>query len=397
MRHLRQAATVADWEFRRYFKWKDQAIGLAFFLVIGVVWAGVGLVAGAKGRTMTVALTGVELTAPTDGRLRFVPATGDGVAHEAALEAGEIQGLLTRHPDGRFELLVAKDPRYRAELEALLSEVVRRERLAASGVSAEWLERILEPPPFAVRFIDPRVARRGTAEKIAGGVFIGIMLMAIFTSMTYIMTGITGEKQLRVTESVISAISPQAWIDGKVLGLTGFALVSIVNMVVGGLIVAAGAALSSGFTLPAAAVRPGVLLAFLVYTLLGLLLWNSFYAAVASTLDDPNTSSRSSLLMLPALPVVMALAVLRDPDGLIARTLALVPFTSAPALPIRLVLSDPGPIEIATSLFFLIAAIWLMRRIAGKIFEVGMLLYGKEPSLREVWRWIRERPDVATS
>jgi ABC-2 type transport system permease protein len=66
-----------------------------------------------------------------------------------------------------------------------------------------------------------------------------------------------------------------------------------------------------------------------------LLLWNSLFAAVASPLDDPNTSSRSSLLMLPALPVVMALAVLRDPDGVLARILALFPLTSAPALPIR--------------------------------------------------------------
>jgi ABC-2 type transport system permease protein len=192
-----------------------------------------------------------------------------------------------------------------------------------------------------------------------------------------------------VTESVISAISPQAWVDGKVLGLTGYALVSVVNMIVGGLIVAAAAALTTGFTLPEAAIRPGVVVALLVYALLGVLLWSSFFAAVASTLDDPNTSSRTPLMMLPALPVVMSLAVLRDPDGMIARTLALVPLTSAPALPMRLVLSDPGAVEIAVSLVLLVAAIWLMRRIAGKIFEVGMLLYGKEPSLREVLRWAR--------
>jgi ABC-2 type transport system permease protein len=382
-------ATVAGWEFRRFFKWKDQVISLVFFLVIGVVWAGVGMIAAAKGRTMTVALSGVELTAPADGRLRFVPATGDDVSRLEALKEGDLHGVLTRHPDGRFELLVAKDPRYRGELETLLNDAVRRERLAASGVSAEWLERILEPPPFEVSFTNPHVARRGTAEKIAAAIFVGIMLTAVFTSMAYIMTGIAGEKQLRVTESVISAISPQAWVDGKVLGLTGYALVSVVNMIVGGLIVAAAAALTTGFTLPEAAIRPGVVVALLVYALLGVLLWSSFFAAVASTLDDPNTSSRTPLMMLPALPVVMSLAVLRDPDGMIARTLALVPLTSAPALPMRLVLSDPGAVEIAVSLVLLVAAIWLMRRIAGKIFEVGMLLYGKEPSLREVLRWAR--------
>jgi ABC-2 type transport system permease protein len=226
-------------------------------------------------------------------------------------------------------------------------------------------------------------------------VFIGILLLAVFTSMAYIMTGIAGEKQLRVTESVVSAISPQAWIDGKVLGITGFALASVAGSVAGGLIVAVGARVATGFTLPAAAVRPGVILALSVFTLLGLLLWNSFFAAVASTMEDPNTSGRSSLLMLPALPVVMSIAILRDPDSLVSRILALCPLTSAPALPMRLVLSDPGLAEIGASVALLIGAIWLMRRLAGRIFEVGMLLYGKEPTLREIGRWAADRRSAA--
>lgn len=397
MSHVRRVLTVAGWEFRRYFKWKDQVIGLLFFLAIGGVWAGAATIAGAKGRPMTVALLGIDLTAPAEGRLRLIPAAVDEAARLEALERGEIQGVLERRSDGGFELLVAKDPRYKEELETLLGQEVRRERLASSGVSAEWLEGILEPPALEVRFTDPDVARRGTAEKIAAAVFIGIFLTAVFTSMTYLMTGITGEKQLRVTESVVSAIPPQAWVDGKVLGLTAYSLVAIGNMIVGGLIVAAAAGLATGFALPAAAVRPSVLVALLVYTLLGLLLWSSFFAAVASTLDDPNTSSRTPLMMLPALPVVMSLAVLRDPDGVVSRVLALVPLTSAPALPIRLVLSDPGWVEIVVSLALLIAAIWLMRRVAGGIFEVGMLLYGKEPTLREVARGARVRRGAPTA
>jgi ABC-2 type transport system permease protein len=141
-------------------------------------------------------------------------------------------------------------------------------------------------------------------------------------------------------------------------------------------------------------VRPSVLFTLLATTALGLLLWNAFFAAVAATLDDPNTSSRSSLLMLPVIPVVLSLAVIRDPDSVIARVLALFPLTSAPALPMRQVLSDPGLVEIAASLALLAAAVWFTRRAAGRIFEIGMLMYGKEPTIPEMLRWARGGSDA---
>lgn len=390
MSHVRDVTTVAAWEFRRYFKWKDQIVTLLFFVLVSGLGFGAAIVGGAKGRIVTVALSGFEMQPPRDGRIRFVPAAGSEAARLAALQRGDVQGILTRRPGDAFELLVGKDPRYKAELVSWLGETVRRERLAASGLSTQGLERILAAASLEVRFTDPAAERRGRAEKIAAGVLTGVLLLAVFTSLAYLMTGITGEKQLRVTESVVSAISPQAWIDGKVLGIAGYSLVVVLNMAVGGAILAFAAYLASGFTLPPAAVRPAVVVALVAFTVLGLLLWNSFFAAVASTIDDPNTSSRASLLFLPLLPVLMSMAVLRDPDSLLSRGLALCPLTSAPALPMRLVLSDPGVPEVGAALALLVAAIWIMRRIAGRIFRVGMLLYGKEPTLREIARWVSE-------
>jgi ABC-2 type transport system permease protein len=383
------ALIVAAWEFRRYFKWKDQLIGLVSFLVIGLIWYGASRLAQARGRTMTVALVELQLVAPPSGRVRFVPAAEDSLARAEALRRGDVHGILRRAADGTFHLLVEKDPRYRNELAAILADTVRRERLAASGIGPADLAQVLTPPALEVTFSDPGRARRGRGEMIVAGALIAVMLVAVFTSMAYLLAGITGEKQLRVTESVVSAISPQAWIDGKVLGLSGYALTGVANMAIGGAVIGIAATLATDFSLPAAAVRPGVLLVLLLYSVLGLLLWNSFFAAVASTIDDPNTSSRTSLMMLPALPQLVALAVFRDPDSIVSRGLALFPLTSVPALPVRLVLSDPHPLEIAGSVALLAGAIWLTRRLAGRIFEVGMLLYGKEPTWREISRWAR--------
>ncbi len=175
------------------------------------------------------------------------------------------------------------------------------------------------------------------------------------------------------------------------MGISAYALAATVNMMLGSLLVALVAHLTSGFAIPAAAVRPVVVLVLVIYVLLGLLLWNSFFAAVAATISDPNTSDKSSLLFLPVVPVVCSIAVLRDPDGLVARALAVFPLTSAPAMPVRLVLSDPGLLEVALSLISLVSAIWLVRRVAGRIFEIGMLMYGKEPTVREIVRWATHR------
>ncbi len=391
MSHARDVCVVAQWEFGRFFKWRDQFIGLALFLLVSAVWAGVALVAGAAGRTVTVALAGVALQPPAGGRFQFVPAAPDDRQGTDALRRGDVQGVLSRRADGAFELLVTKDPRYRAELAALLGDVVRRERLEASGVSPLALQRILAPVAVDVRFVDPARGRVGRAEKIAAGFCVGVMLIAIFTSLANLLTGITGEKQLRVTESVVSAISPQAWIDGKVLGITAAALASVGNIIVGLAIIGVTAQLVSGFTWPAASLRPTVILTLAAYTILGLLLWNSFFAAVAATVSDVYTSSRSSLIFLPLVPVALSVAVLRDPDALVARVLAVFPLTSSPALPMRLVLSDPGPLEVAGSLALLAGAVWVMRRMAGRIFQLGILLYGKEPTLPEMVRWATER------
>jgi ABC-2 type transport system permease protein len=393
MTHARHALLVAGWEFRRYFKWRDQVLGLLVFLVLAGAGYLAGRVATAGGRTMTVAVAGIDgpsidaLSAGT--RLRFVPAPEE--AHRpAALRDGSVQGVLSRETDGSFDLLVEKDPRFLSDLQALLDALVRRERLATRGVTEAELARILTPAQIAIRFADPARGRAGRGERLIAGISTAIVLFAVFTAMAYLLTGITGEKQLRVTESIVSIVPPQAWIDGKILGIGAYSLVNVVNIIIGSMLIALAAKTAWGFTLPDAAARPGILLILLTFSALGLLLWNAFFAAFAATIDDPNTSARTSFMFLPVIFMGMAgWTVLRDPDSTVSRALAIFPLTSSPALPIRAILADVGLPELALSVALLIATIWLVRRAAGRIFEIGMLMYGKEPTLREILRWAR--------
>jgi len=92
-------------------------------------------------------------------------------------------------------------------------------------------------------------------------------------------------------------------------------------------------------------------------------------------------------MFLPMIPVAMTMSVLRDPDHLSSRVLTWFPLTSPSAMPARVILSNVGVLEIMVSLALLVGTIWLVRRLAGRIFEIGMLMYGKEPTLREMLRW----------
>ena len=391
MTHWQQARLVAAWEFRRYFKWKDQLYGLMLFIgMAGLSW-GVGRLTSGSRKPVTVAVAGfsVDSTAPTGSRLQFVAALDDSVERARQLNEGDIAGVLTRRVDGSFELLVKKDPRFLTGLRTLLGELVRRERLVESGVSATQLETILAAPIVSVRFTDAERQRSGFAERLVAAIFIGLVIMSVFTSMAYLLTGITGEKQLRVTESITAIISPQAWIDGKIIGIGGYSLATVGNMTLGTILLALVARLNWNFPIPPILVRPEIVVLLLLFSALAVAMWNAAFAAFASTIDDPNTSTRSAAMFLPFIPVAMSVSVLRDPDHISARVLSMFPLTSPSAMPIRLILSNPGIVEIAIALVLLAATVWLFRRLAGRIFEVGMLMYGKEPSFREMARWAR--------
>jgi ABC-2 type transport system permease protein len=391
MTHWKRVRLVAGWEFRRYFKWKDQLIGLFIFIGLGALSYGVGKLATGGRRAFTVATEGFELRPVPGSRLSFVPAPADTAERTRQLDEGDVGGVLRRRVDGSFELYVKKDPRFLTDLRGILIEFVRRERLGQSGLSESSLESILSPPELSIRFTDPDRQRAGLPERLLAAMFLGLVIMSIFTSMAYLLTGITGEKQLRVTESITAIIPPQAWIDGKILGIGAYSMATIANMVLGSIILATVARLTWDFPIPDIIVRPWVVMILVVFSTLAVAMWNAAFAAFASTIDDPNTSTRTSIMFLPFLPMAMSVSVLRDPDHLASRVLSLFPLTSPAAMPLRVLLSNPGPVEIIAAIALLALTVWLFRRLAGRIFEVGMLMYGKEPTMREMWRWTRSR------
>ena len=317
---------------------------------------------------------------PASSWSRTTPA--DELKLRDAVGLKDLDGLLVIHGLDKVELLVLKEPIW---LNDLHTGPVRGaepgDTASGRGHPASAEGRGDSSIPLDVVYHEAGRQASSRAEKVAAGVFIGLTCLGVFLGMASFFTGITGEKQLRVTEQVVAAISPQTWVDGKLLGLTAAAF---------GTLLTYGAAMAlffvllklSGmdFPIPWAAIRPDKLLFFLLLSVLGIFFWNCVFAAIAVTINDPNSSTRSSLMFLPLMFVGMGFPGLQRPDAPVMRALAVMPGTSSTVMTARLVLSDVAPWEVITAVLLLVLTILVLRRIAGKVFAAGILLTGKELS-----------------
>jgi ABC-2 type transport system permease protein len=395
VRSLRLKLAVAAWEFRRFYKLRDQVLSLLLAVVGGAFGFGVQQFVARSAGPARVAVVYADrlpgVTLPDPARLTLEPHdAADGPMLHDAVGRKDLDGLLVVHSLDNVELLVLKEPVWLNELHAALSDARARAKLQAAAVSPQVLRDAERAIPMSLVFHEAGQQAASRAEKVAAGVFIGLTCLGVFLGMASFFTGITGEKQLRVTEQVVAAISPQTWVDGKLLGLTAAAF---------GTLLTYGFALGVFFTIlklsgmdfpiPWAALRPTTLLFFLMLAVLGIFFWNCVFAAIAVTINDPNSSTRSSLMFLPVMFVGMGFTGLQKPDAQVMRALAVLPGTSPTVMTARIVLGDVAGWEAMTAVLLLVLTILVLRRIAGKVFAAGILMTGKELSWAEAWRALR--------
>jgi ABC-2 type transport system permease protein len=387
--------TIAVWEFWRWFKLKDFLVSFAVSLVVGALaFVGMRYLLEDRGPEVRIAWSGPEELAPRfpeGSRIRVERARGRSAAElEAAVARKELDGVLTWRGAEGVELFAAKKPGWQAELVEVLQAEHSRRQIAASGLEPARLAAILAPLPVATRWGDQGASR---IKLIVALLMTLFMLFGVFVGSAYLFTGITGEKQLRVTEQVVSAVRPQAWIDGKILGTTLFALVSMAAYTFASLAIGPLWNLVAGgwYRLPWSwdVVPLGGLLTYFLLAVLGMLLWFALLAAVCATINDPNTSGRSAALFIPVLCSLPGFLVFKDPDLPLLRVLGWIPFTSPGVLPARLAAGDVRGWEIGLAVGLLLAAIWLARLAAGRVFGMAILIHGKEPSWQEIWKAAR--------
>jgi ABC-2 type transport system permease protein len=251
-------------------------------------------------------------------------------------------------------------------------------------------------PPEAARLLTARVpfdAESVKATSKAGSaaatmtpfVFSLILFLTIVSVSQALITSTLEEKGTRVVEVLLSSVSPFELMCGKILGTCAVGLTLMTIWSIGGI----GALAANGLM---GLVDPSLLLLCLAYYLLGFVLIASLMVAAGSACNTLKEAQNlvSPLMFLLTLPMLFWLAVAKDPHGTLAVTLSFIPLFTPFLMMMRVAgTTPPPPLEIAASLVVLALATWLALRLAARVFRVGVLLYGKPPSLREIVRWMR--------
>lgn len=252
-----------------------------------------------------------------------------------------------------------------------------------------------------------------------GGAFGYLIMMFIIIYGNMVMRSVIEEKTNRIIEIIISSVKPFQLMIGKIVGtsLAGILQFMIWAIIGLGLMFAASAFLGVNIG-PTTRISPEliqsaqnefsgsaqmyiaelwnlpiatILFGFIVYFIGGYFLYSSFYAAIGAAVDNQTDSQQFLLPIL--MPLILSVyigffTVVNNPHGTVAVVFSMIPLTSPIVMLMRIPFGVPlWQIVISVSLLF--ASFFLVVWFAAKIYRVGILMYGKKPSWKELYRWLK--------
>jgi ABC-2 type transport system permease protein len=304
---------------------------------------------------------------------------------------GDVEGQ-----DGAVRFFTYKSKPSQVEALALVERLVREavidRRYETRGLDRKVLEAIRNIPIHWVELGEQGQERaQGRSQRLARMMvpfaFMYLIFMGIVGMGQHMLSSIIEEKNSRIIEVLLSAISPFELMAGKIAGLAavGLAVMALWS------VAAYGAARWQGMQIDVGA---DLVVYGLVYYVLGFVLFSAILAGIGSIC---NTIKETQSLMMPIMlifiiPLITWPRLAQEPNGDLARILSYVP----PATPMVMVLrlssgTDIWMGEVVLSILVLAAGVLLTIWLAAKVFRTGILLYGKRPGAREILRWLREK------
>jgi ABC-2 type transport system permease protein len=260
-----------------------------------------------------------------------------------------------------------------------------REKLLSSGMSSGQVDALLQPVDLSAG--KGRNDRAKAAVASAWGMYFLMYFIILFYGMN-VARSIIEEKTSRVFEVMLASIKPDEMLAGKVLGVGAVGLTQV-----GLWLVVAFLALHAGLLGRNASILPSPVqdLLFATFFLLGYLLYSSLAAALgAMNNSEQELQQMQIFLMLPLIfSSLIIFSVITGPDGMIAKVFSFFPFTAPLIMYTRVIVGKPGWIAIVGSIACLIVTIAIVLWLASRIYRVGILMYGKKPSVSELLRWLK--------
>jgi ABC-2 type transport system permease protein len=305
-------------------------------------------------------------------------------------------------------------------IEASLRKEIEAIKLQRSGVSQQMIDDLKAEVSVATTNLSSEGEKDNNAMATSVAAYASAFLIYLFIFIygVQIMRGVIEEKTNRIVEILISSVKPFQLMMGKILGiaavgltqfllwliLSAFATVAVTAAFQDELVAQQQAA-TMGQENPAAAKgqevtqalealgnlnAPLILGSFIFYFLGGYLLYGALFGAVGAAADNETDTQQ---FMLPiTIPLILSFVVaqtviIRDPDGPVAFWMSVIPFTSPISMMLRIPFGVPVW-ELLLSMLLLVAGFIFTTWVAARIYRVGILMYGKKISYKELSRWL---------
>ncbi len=308
--------------------------------------------------------------------------------------------LVVVHPDavrpadegtglGTYDLFVrAKlDDRLVDELHDGIREAIIAARLETAGVAAGRVKSLTLVERASARTVSAEGEHESNEvlNMLLPGAFMILLLVSVMTSGQYLLTSTVEEKSTRVVEVLLSAVSPMELMTGKILGQMGVGILILVLYAGLGVL-----ALVSFATI--GLLDPVMLVYLFIFFVLAFFTTAAMMAAIGSAVNEMREAQTlmGPVMMFMMIPWILWLPISRSPNSTLAVVLSFVPPINSFAMLLRMTSTAPPPawqawLSILVGALGVYGALWL----AAKVFRVGLLMFGKPPSLGTMIRWVR--------
>jgi len=287
-----------------------------------------------------------------------------------------------------------------------ISEIIKAEKINALGISTAQIEDLNKGVNLhVVNILEKEKKQDSFLVGVKSGLSIFLMYCVFTFIMMYgirVMRSVLEEKNNRVVEILISSVKPFELMMGKILGVTGVALVqfgvwvvmifaSVMTLGSSNVGIVSGVAEVQMVLSALSQINYGLILfVFVIYFLLGYLFYSAMYAAIGSAVDNETETQQFTLFAI--LPMMLgfygSITIMNNPDGPMSFWLSMIPFTSPIAMLARIPFDVPVW-ELVLSIVILLVSTLGMVFIASKIYRVGILMYGNKVTLKELWKWMK--------
>jgi ABC-2 type transport system permease protein len=284
-------------------------------------------------------------------------------------------------------------------IEAAIRAVVLQSRLEAEGLDPVRIESLTR---VRVQLQAERITEKGRGGSGMGASILGFIVAFLLYMMLIlygqnILRSVLEEKTTRVAEVIVASVKPDTLLAGKVFGVAAVSLTQQVVWLASGVLL--WSFRSKIFELVGVGALPpipfpevsiGTLLIFILLFILGFLFYAALFAAAGATVNSDQEAQQASqpIMMLLIASIVFLQPIMLAPTSTMAKVLSWLPFSAPIVMPLRMSVVPIPALELTLVLLGLavscVGAIWL----SSRIYRVGLLMYGKRPSLRELGRWV---------